>query len=74
MLCLCSCTEKAQDGIVTRILQNSDDNGSGYSFSVQVQKFKATSELNGDNYYWFLTNDTLQIGDTIHIGKICKER
>jgi len=74
MLCICSCsTEKAQDGVVTRILQNSDSNGSGYSFSVQVQKFKATSELNGGNYYWFLTNDTLQIGDTIHIGKICKE-
>ena len=74
MLCLCSCTEKAQDGVVTRILQGYDGNSSEYNFSVQVRKFKATSELNGGNYYWFLTNDTLQIGDTIHIGKICKER
>lgn len=73
MLCLCSCTEIAQDGIVTRILQGSDGGSSQYSFSVQVQKLKPTSDLDGGKYYWFLTNDTLQIGDTIHIGKICKE-
>jgi len=72
MLCLCSCSEVAQDGIVSAVKEaNSIENN--YKYKVQVRKFVSSSLINGGDYYWFWTNETLQIGDTIHIGKICKE-
>lgn len=72
MLCLCSCSEVAQDGTVSTVKETySIENN--YKYKVQVKKFVSSAPINGGDYYWFWTNDTLQIGDTIHIGKICKE-
>ena len=71
LLVFCSCdNETAIDGIVNRVEQTSDY---GYKYKVQVKKFKFLPEIEGGHYYWFLTNDTLFVGDTIHIGKLKEE-
>lgn len=73
-LLFCSCDDTASDGVVVSVNQcNQYDNKYGYTFKVYVDRLKPLVLTDGGQGYWFLTNDTLQIGDTIHIGKICKE-
>lgn len=68
LLIFSSCdNEVAINGIVNKVEQTTDY---GYKYKVQVKKSKAFPEIDGGSYYWFLTNDTLFVGDTIHIGKI----
>lgn len=68
LLVFCSCdNETAIDGIVNKVEQTTDY---GYKYNVQVKKCKGFPEIDGGGYYWFLTNDTLFVGDTIHIGKV----
>lgn len=68
-ICLCSCDEVAQDGIVSTV-EEASTLEDYYKYKVQVKKFIATPAIDGGNYYWFWTNDTLMVGDTIHIGKV----
>lgn len=70
MLCLCSCDDTASDGVVASVKQCDKYD---YTFKVYVNRLKPFPYIDGGQGYWLLTNDTLQIGDTIHIGKICKE-
>lgn len=71
LLVFCSCdNETAIDGIVNKVEQTRDY---GYKYKVQVKKLKYFPEIDGGHYYWFLTNDTLLVGDTIHIGKLKEE-
>ena len=73
ILCLCSCTghdycnRHFENGVVEQV-----EKSYGYTkFKVLVrEKGKGNSNI---GYYYFYTDDTLQIGDTIHIGKICKK-
>lgn len=67
LLLLCSCEELATDGIVNKVEQSTSFN---YNFKVQVKKNNSLSEIYGGSYYWFLTNDTLLVGDTIRISKV----
>lgn len=70
MLCLCSCDDTASDGVVASVEQCDQYD---YTFKVYVNRLKCLVQIDGGQGYWLFTNDTLQIGDTIHIGKICKE-
>jgi hypothetical protein len=68
LLAFCSCGEIAQDGIVSAVEEaSSTDN---YKYKVEVKKFVTSAPINGGDYYWFWTNDTLMVGDTVHIGKV----
>lgn len=69
-LLFCSCDDTASDGIVTSVKLCDEYD---YTFKVYVNRLKCLAQTDGGQGYWFFTNDTLQIGDTIHIGKICKE-
>ena len=69
LLLLSSCGEVAQDGIVSTV-QKTHSIENNYKYKVQVKKFITSSPINGGDYYWFWTNDTLMVGDTIHIGKL----
>lgn len=67
LLVFCSCdNEVALDGVVNKVEQTTDY---GFQFKVQVKKFNNFPVTDGGHYYWYLTNDTLFVGDTIHIGK-----
>lgn len=70
MLCLCSCDDTASDGVVASVKQYDQYD---YTFKVYIERFTCLPLIDGGQGYWLFTNDTLQIGDTIHIGKICKE-
>lgn len=70
-ICLCSCTNHEycnrhfDTGIVERVEK---------SFAYHKKYKVCVKELNMStlgkfDYYWFYTNDLLQVGDTIHIGK-----
>lgn len=68
LLTFCSCGEIAQDGTVSAVEEaSSTDN---YKYKVEVKKFVTSATINGGDYYWFWTNDTLMVGDTVHIGKV----
>ena len=69
-LCLCSCEDIASDGTVASVKQCDEYD---YTFKVYVNRLKPLAYIDGGQGYWLFTNDSLQIGDTIHIGKICKE-
>ena len=70
MLCLCSCDDTASDGVVVSVGQ---DNNYHYNYKVYIQRLEPLPLIDGGQGYWLFTNETLQIGDTIHIGKICRE-
>lgn len=63
---LCSCEEIVSDGVVTTI--DKEEIHSNYTFRVRIKKNESVPEAFGGGYYEVLTNDTLQVGDTIHIG------
>jgi hypothetical protein len=73
LLLLSSCNEIAQDGIVSTVKETSSIENK-YKYKVQVEKFVSSAPVNGGDYYWFWTNDTLMVGDTIHIGKVTKTK
>lgn len=73
LLLLSSCDEVAQDGTVIAVEEMGSVESSianSYKYKVQVKKFVSVAPVNGGNCYWFWTNDTLMVGDTIHIGKV----
>lgn len=71
LLAFCSCGEVAQDGTVSAVKEASSiENNYNYKYKVEVKKFATSAPINGGDYYWFWTNDTLMVGDTIHIGKV----
>lgn len=68
-ICLCSCTNHDycnrhfENGVVERVERS-------YAYA----KFKVLVRERGRDasnifYYYFYTNDTLQVGDTVYIGK-----
>lgn len=69
LLTFCSCGEVAQDGTVSAVKETSSIENK-YKYKVQVKKFISSAPINGGDYYWFWTNDTLMVGDTVHIGKV----
>lgn len=69
LLTFCSCGEVAQDGTVSAVKETSSIENK-YKYKVQVKKFVSSAPINGGDYYWFWTNDTLMVGDTVHIGKV----
>lgn len=70
MLFLFSCDDTASDGVVASVKQCYEYD---YTFKVYVNRLKPLESIDGGQGYWLFTNDTLQVGDIIHIGKICKE-
>lgn len=68
--CLYSCDDTASDGVVTNVKQYGHYN---YTFKIYVNRLEPLAYMDGGQGYWLFTNDSLQIGDTIHIGKIGKE-
>jgi len=73
LLTFCSCDEVVLDGTVSAVEEaNSTEND--YKYKVQVKKFVSSALIDGGNYYWFWTNDTLMVGDTVHIGKVNSQK
>lgn len=70
MLCLCSCDDTASNGVVVSVKQCDQYD---YTFKVYVNRLRTLDWVNGGQGYWLFTNDSLQVGDTIYICKICKE-
>lgn len=70
-LLLCSCDDTASDGVVISVER---DNNYHHNFKVYIKRLDPLPVINGGEGYWLFTNDTLQVNDTIHIGKIRKER
>ena len=69
LLTFCSCEEIAQDGTVSAVEEtNSIENN--YRYKAEVKKFVTSAPIIGGDHYWFWTNDTLMVGDTVHIGKV----
>lgn len=69
LLIFCSCEEIVQDGTVSAV-QETYSIENNYKYKVKVKKFMSSAPINGGDFYWFWTNDTLMVGDTIYIGKI----
>lgn len=70
VICLCSCTNHnycnrhRENGVVEKV-EKSD----AYAKYKVCVKERGKGTLTKYDYYWFYTNDLLQVGDTIHIGK-----
>lgn len=70
LLTFCSCTNHEhcnihfEAGVVERV-----EKSHAYTKYKVCVKERGMITLTKFDYYWFYTNDLLQVGDTIHIGK-----
>lgn len=68
---LCSCTKHDycnkhfETGVVEQV-ERSHAYAKKYKVCVKERSMSVASKF---NYYWLYTDDLLQVGDTIHIGK-----
>jgi hypothetical protein len=63
LLLLCSCDDYYDTGVVTSVSRNTS--AVKRTFQVQV---KTSNKWVTTTHFTYYTNDTLQVGDTIHIG------
>lgn len=70
-ICLCSCTRHDycnrhfETGVVEQV-ERSHAYEKKYKVCVKERGMSIVTKF---DYYWFYTNDLLQVGDTVHIGK-----
>ena len=69
-ICLCSCTDHRycnrhfDTGVVERV-----EKSLAYAKYKVCVKEPGMGTLTRFDYYWFYTNELLQVGDTVYIGK-----